>query len=353
VDERVMQFRVGLMVFGTLLVTAILAVLFGKIPSLHGTYTVHILFPEAPGVSVDTAVRKSGIRIGRVSDVDFTEDDQVLVTVDIDKNRRLRHNEVCRVGTTLLGDSTLQFAFDPKNKDTSEIKDRETVKGYVQSEPVAVLTDLQGQLSVAIRSVTKTSDEIGMTAGEIRDFIGGNKGQVNRLMDQSDKTLQAIQKVLDSTNDFVSDPQLHDSIRETIMRMPQMMKDAHETVLRLRTTMDLVEKNLRNVEDFTKPLGEHGESVFNRLDQSSQKLDRVMSDMLQFTQALNNQQGTLGQLVNNPELYQHLNRAAKNIDELSRQLKPIVDDARVITDKVARHPGVVISDAVRPGLGIK
>jgi phospholipid/cholesterol/gamma-HCH transport system substrate-binding protein len=33
-----------------------------------------------------------------------------------------------------------------------------------------------------------------------------------------------------------------------------------------------------------------------------------------------------------------MNRAAKNIDELTRQLKPILDDARVFSDKIARHP---------------
>jgi phospholipid/cholesterol/gamma-HCH transport system substrate-binding protein len=352
-DEKKMQFRVGMMIVGTLLATTVIVLLFGKLPALRGTYAIHVKFPEAPGVSVDTPVRKSGIRIGRVSNVDFTADDQVLISIDVDKDRQLRHNEVCRVGATLLGDSSLQFTLDPRNKDTSYIEPGETVKGYVQSEPVEVISDLQGQLSVVIRSVTKTSDEIGLAAGDIRDFLDRNKGQASRLMEQSDKTLQAIQKVLDCTNDFVGDPQLHDQLKDTIARMPQMMKDAHETVIRLKSTMDSVDKNLRNVEDFTKPLGEHGSAVFTRLDSSTQKLDRIMSDLSQFTQALNNQQGTLGQLVNNPELYQHLNRAAKNVDELTRQLKPIVDDARVITDKVARHPGVVITDAVRPGPGIK
>ena len=33
-DERVMQFRVGVMVLATLIITAILLVMFGKLPSL-------------------------------------------------------------------------------------------------------------------------------------------------------------------------------------------------------------------------------------------------------------------------------------------------------------------------------
>jgi phospholipid/cholesterol/gamma-HCH transport system substrate-binding protein len=59
-------------------------------------------------------------------------------------------------------------------------------------------------------------------------------------------------------------------------------------------------------------------------------------------------------LVTNPELYQHINRAAKNIDEVSRQLKPIVDDARVFSDKIARHPEMLgVRGAVQKSTGIK
>ena len=64
-------------------------------------------------------------------------------------------------------------------------------------------------------------------------------------------------------------------------------------------------------------------------------------------------EGSLGALLNDRQLYDRLNRAAKNIEEVSQQLKPIVDDARVFTDKIARHPGVIVRDAVKPRVGIK
>jgi phospholipid/cholesterol/gamma-HCH transport system substrate-binding protein len=58
-------------------------------------------------------------------------------------------------------------------------------------------------------------------------------------------------------------------------------------------------------------------------------------------------------LINDPQLYQHLNRAAKNIDDITRELKPIKDDLRIFTDKIARHPedlgarGLIIN---KPGI---
>ena len=48
-NDRVMQFRVGLMVVATLLIAGILVAMFGELRSLvRGTYTIHIWSPQAP-----------------------------------------------------------------------------------------------------------------------------------------------------------------------------------------------------------------------------------------------------------------------------------------------------------------
>ena len=54
------------------------------------------------------------------------------------------------------------------------------------------------------------------------------------------------------------------------------------------------------------------------------------------------------------ELYDNLNGAAANIEELSRQLRPILNDARVFTDKIARHPERLgVRGAMQKHIGIK
>jgi len=100
-DERVMQFRVGVMVLATLIIAAILVVLFGEVPSLvRGSYTVYVVFPQAPGVTKDTPVRKSGVLIGRVSSVELLDEGGVRVTLRIDAGVHLFSNEVCRINST-------------------------------------------------------------------------------------------------------------------------------------------------------------------------------------------------------------------------------------------------------------
>ena len=78
--------------------------------------------------------------------------------------------------------------------------------------------------------------------------------------------------------------------------------------------------------------------MVRNVDQALGRLDGLLTEMSDFGRKLNSGEGSLGQLMRSPELYQHLNAAAVNIDNLTRELKPILADARVFSDKIARHP---------------
>jgi phospholipid/cholesterol/gamma-HCH transport system substrate-binding protein len=89
------------------------------------------------------------------------------------------------------------------------------------------------------------------------------------------------------------------------------------------------------------------------MDETLSKLHGTLDQMYLFAQALNNNTGTLGQLVHSRELYDRLNTTIANLEEVSERLRPIVEDARIFSDKVARHPGILVRDAVRPQAGFK
>ena len=110
-NERIMQFRVGVMILAAILIAAILVLLFKGSSLMQGTYPIYIKFSEAPGVSRDTPVRMDGIRIGRVQEVQFANRERgVIVTAEIDRNRTLYSDDQCRATYSLLmGDAALEF----------------------------------------------------------------------------------------------------------------------------------------------------------------------------------------------------------------------------------------------------
>jgi phospholipid/cholesterol/gamma-HCH transport system substrate-binding protein len=356
-NERTMQFRVGLMVFITLLILGILMAMFGQMPKyFYGEYKLYITFDQVPGVTESTPVRKSGILIGRVTDVRFSDDDsKVEVTVAIHGEYRLRKNEVCRVRSNLLGDASLDFLqSSDKTPSTELLKNGDKLKGIYTAEPTQLIANIQDKFDSTIASVQNTSGDLStaskklaVTLDTVNSMLEQNREGIKTAVDQAND-------VMASTRNVIGDKETQKQLRTAMQDMPQMIRDTHDTVLKMRETMAAVDRNLKNMEGFTRPLGERGETLIDNLDRGTQKLDLLVSEMLKFSQSLNSSDGTIGQLVNNPELYQRINRAAKNIEEVSRQLKPVVDDARVFSDKIARHPEMLgVKGVMQKGAGIK
>ncbi|MGW8256949.1 MAG: MlaD family protein [Thermoguttaceae bacterium] len=356
-NERVMQLRVGLMVLATLLILGILMVMFGELPTIiHGEYTLYVTFDQAPGVNDGTPVRKSGILIGRVTKVRFSDDDtKVEVTVAIQDQYRLHRNERCRVQANILGDASLVFIRMPGERSSGELlKNGDRIKGLFAAEPTQMIANIQQKFDSTISSVQDTSHELGtaskrltITLETLNKMLEENRKGIKTAVDQANE-------IMHSTRNVIGDKETQKQLRTAMKQMPEMIKDAHDAVLKMRDTATVLDRNLRNIEGFTRPLGERGESLIGNLDRGTEKLDKLVSEMLKFSQALNSSEGTVGQLVNNPELYRRMNRAAKNIEQLSRQLQPIVSDARVFSDKIARHPEVLgVRGAVQKSIGIK
>ena len=68
-NERLMQFRIGMFVIVAGLVLTMMIVWFGESPAiLRDQDYVKVRYAEAPGVLEGVPVRKSGIRIGEVFD---------------------------------------------------------------------------------------------------------------------------------------------------------------------------------------------------------------------------------------------------------------------------------------------
>ncbi len=174
-----------------------------------------------------------------------------------------------------------------------------------------------------------------------------NEDRITRVIAEADDTLKILKITLDHADDIIGDSETRKQLKDAIARFP-------ETAKQMGAAMETVKNNLKNLEGLTKPLGQRGETLVQRMTEGTDKLNQVMDEMLRFSRMLNDPNNAIGQLLNNPELCQHLNRAIKNVDDLIRQLKPILDDARVFSDKIARHPETLgVRGALQRSPGIK
>jgi phospholipid/cholesterol/gamma-HCH transport system substrate-binding protein len=366
-DERVLQFRVGVVVVASAIITVILVMLFGAWPNVwQRRYEIHVKFPEAPGITVDTPVRKSGVLIGRVSNVKLLEEGGVLVSIRVFGQYKLRRQETCRIGTgSLLGDAIVEFVpsdkgtmlarFDTNKSgalDESEeraagelLGDGEFMSdGAVVSNPLRALVNLEGSVSSAFRSLEGASKEVAQLAHSVNQTVGGDD-QIKRIIQKTEVALDHFDGTMTAVEKILGDELLAEQLRQTLRAMPAIVDETRETMRAARTTMDSfqrvsdkAETNLDNLEKFTKPLGERGPQMVANVEESSRNLNDLLEQFVAFSEALNAGEGTLGKLVHDDEIYRQLQRVVGNAEEITKRARPIVEDVRIFTDKIARDP---------------
>ena len=358
-DDRGLQFRVGILVVATLIIAAILVERFGDLPGIKkNQYTIYIRFPQAPGVTVDTPVLKSGILVGRVSRVTLLDDGGVVVTTKIDADRQLKNNEICRISTgSILGDAILEFVPSNTAQPSREAyRDGEYLDGIVAQDPLRVmesattvlemLSTLEKDVRLALVSIEGAGKSVGDVAESMTSIMDNNQNQVRRVlgkaesaMDRFDEAASTVSQLAESLDDIVGSEDVQIAIEQSLNEIPELFADAREVLDTLQSASARAEQNFKNIEGLTEPLGLRGQEFTTSIDKSLTDIQKVLTQLVQFSTALNNREGTLGQLLHDRELYDQINSSVSNIEHLTNRLRPVIEDARVFTDKIARDPG--------------
>ncbi len=368
-DERVLRFRVGVVVVAAAIITIILITLLGAWPSpFKPRYTLHIVFPEAPGVTIDTPVRKSGIQIGRVSDVELKESGDVILTLKIDAKYPLRANEFCRIttGSLVTGDAILEFTrSDNPSLGTNILTDGEYLtNGTVESNPFQVLANMQDEIASTLNSIEGAGNEVTTLARSMNTLVGSKEEELASIVDKTATALDSFNKAMLSIDSILGDTELKGKLRQSIEQVPDLLTQFKTTLSDFQTTLTKfnavaarAEVNLANLEDFTAPLGERGEEISQNLSESIRHVNELLANAAELSEALRNKDGTIGQLINNPELYERLNQTLAEVELSVRKIQPILNDARIFTDKIARDPSQLgvkgALDKRYPGMGQK
>ena len=357
-EERVLQFRVGVLVAATVVIGIVLVMIFEELPrGLGGRKTIYIHFVSAPGVSVSTPVRKSGILVGRVTDVQLENDGGVLVTARLDRNRKVRKNETCRISTgNFLGDAMLEFVPSGVSGRSNEpIEDGAFLQGRVSkdalsmmSDAMRVFTNLADDLRLALATIETAGEDVGAVASNLNTFVVNNNDQFNRIIGKTEQALGRFDTTMVAVQDIVTDEELRARFKQFLDEIPQVLTDASNLMAGLGGVADEAEQNLVFLQGLTRPLGERGEQIVSNLQTSLSRLDATLLEFQAFSELLNGSQGTISELLNNPELYHRLNNSAANVEEMTYRLQPVIENLRTISDKLARNPGRILRGAFGP-----
>ncbi|QDU54721.1 MlaD family protein [Aeoliella mucimassa] len=376
-DERRMQRLVGMVVLFTITFLGVLLVANNPASSpFHtGGYDITVQADRAEGVAVNTPVRKDGVLIGRVKDVSWSQQGVLLeVRIDREDVKIYEYDEPQIQPSSIIGDAVISFVRDTdklkeyKDKEPAPLLAGSLVEARVIDNPIMTISKLNESLQPSILKLGEAGEKIAILADKVNTILGDDIGQqrLHKTMDELTLTLQDFRRTTNNFDQLISDPQLQEDLTQALREIPELMTETRGTMQRAGQTLDnfdnvvaSAERNLKNLEGLTEPLGERGEEISDLLISAIDNLDIVMKDLSRFTSDLNNSKGLIGRLVHDEKLGDNAQSVLNNANVLiyninervrSTEIDKILYNMKVFSDKIAREPGRLIGGAVKPSI---
>ncbi|MHC4875284.1 MAG: MlaD family protein [Planctomycetota bacterium] len=359
-NERQLQFRVGLFVIAALSVVGVLIFQFGEVrDALAKRYDVLARFESAPGVLVGSPVRINGVQIGSVTRIHLDQQGGgVLLTMGIEDKYKLRSDSEPFLQQSLLGDTVVEIT--PGHSDL-EFDRSSVLQGKAPFDMTAIVKKMDKQLETTMASFESTSREWQLVAKNINGLVQTNRGNLGVVVERTAKSLdefsvamQRAAQTFDNANRVIGDPQTVQNLRKALAGLPQIVTETQQTITAMRQTVTSINGNLKNIQGVTQPLAKHTTSIVVRLDRSLANLEALTGELRDVAQLAATSDGSLKKFLSDPSLYNDLENSAMSLSILLRNLQPVVQDMREFSDKVARRPEVLgVGGALRPSSGLR
>ena len=244
----------------------------------------YITFKDVNGLSASSPIFANGYQVGVVRgiDYDFANNSEIVVTFTVDDDLRI-----------------------PKGS-TAEI-----------------ISDMMGKVKMNLLIAEDISQGI-VNPGDtiVGSTDAGIVGKVAGIVPEVEKMLPKLDSILISVNALLSDP----NITKSMSNVQQITKDLTTSTRELNTLMANLNKNVpglmdraNGVLDNTTRLTDNLASV--DIDATMSKVNQTLTNVQTLTEKLNNKQGTLGLLMNDPSLYNKLTKTVQSADTLLNNLR--------------------------------
>lgn len=277
-----------------------LAILFFGINFLKGInlftpanfYTVS--YDNVAGLETAAAVTIDGYKVGQVRDIEFDYENpgKIKVTLALDKNLRVPYDSQAIITPSMLSGPSIEIRLGKSRKYLdigSEIPAGAgaDMMGTVTNEIMPKVVDILPTLDSLLVNLNATARNLNELSGHPALYAS-----VSRL-DIITANVAALSSSLKTTMNT---------------QVPGVMRNANSITAHL----DSVTADLAILSSQLKELPLQG------------TMDNVMAttaNLKALSEDLNNPQGTLGQLMHNPELYDRLSRVTADIDSLIVDIK--------------------------------
>ncbi len=252
--------------------------------------TFYVSYDNVAGLTVSAPVTINGYVVGQVKKIEFENDlGGLLVTFSVTKNFNFSKNSIVRIySTSVIGGNAL--AIIPEiDKDRIAI-DGDVLKGEIEKGMLESLTSGLKPLENKIYTTLSGLDSLLINLNSVL-----NKDTKNNLKDAISSLTKTVYSFEDSSSDLNS---------------------------LLKENKPKLDSTFSNMETITDNLAVFSDSITQiDIKAISNNLETTLDSFNSIMDKFNNGEGSIGNLINDENLYKNLEAASKELEELLRDLK--------------------------------
>ena len=316
--EKGRNLLIGMMVLLALVILCAMIIIFHEIPtSIKPGYEIRFTSRDTGGVLEGADVLLNGIRIGRISKIYFTDGDPtkgVTLAATIEPGVKIPRNIVAHFYKRGLGGSTI-IMLKTIEKPTPGKKTPATSSPWLPTDqPVTIPIDwpageggllpagLVAEISDTLKSVKRMTETLTNLINPPESITGNtetNKAEVNlhNTLSRLDDALTAITTVL-------GDKENQENIKISLRNLKSATTKAVDALDSFKSTVEDARATLKDISGMTRSTASKINRLLSRLMVQADNLGQVLASLHHIITTIESGKGTLGQLVNNPNLYE-------------------------------------------------
>lgn len=249
--------------------------------------TFHVEFPNVSDLNTSTPVLYNGFKIGNITDIELNkEKNNFIVYFDITEDIEVPDNSKVKIISSLLGEKSLSLVKGNSQKfaidGTSLINLQDT--GLMESVSLVFKP-----LSAKINSIVNSLDSL-MADGELNKSVASLNASLKSFTRTSDNASLLLEQNMPKLTNILTN----------VESITSNLKNNNEQI-------SLIVANLKTTTDNLAAA-----KIKEAVDNANMLLNQVGSIM----EKVNKGEGSLGLLVNDKELYNNLNKTAKDLDTI-------------------------------------
>ena len=243
----------------------------------------YITFKDISGLSASNPIFADGYQVGVVKGISYNYDtnDDIVVCFSVNKNLRIPEGTSAEIVSDLMGNVKMNLLL--ANNPRKRVEPGDTIIGAINS---------------------------------------GNLGRLAAMIPDVEKLLPKLDSILASLNMLLADP----SIKQTLHNIEGVSANLKTSSEELNTLMASLNRDVPTVLTRTNNVLANAEQLSGNLaeldlQQTMNEVNQTITNVKLLTERLNDNKGTLGLLMNDPQLYHQLNHTMKSADTLLIDLR--------------------------------